>query len=60
MQCDRLKRFQGDVDAALHALRSAKGPYRISKLEAIKMRVTVAKRALVEHRNTCLLCANEK
>ena len=60
MKCKKLKKFQGDVDAALLALRSAKGPQRISELDSKSESVAEASRALVDHRNTCLFCSNEE
>jgi hypothetical protein len=59
MRCEKLKQFRDEVDAALRALRSAKGPLRLHEIEVLTKRPVVASKALVEHRGTCLICANE-
>jgi hypothetical protein len=60
MRCESLKYFQDELEMAVHALRSVKGPLRIREISCLIMRLELAHAALVKHRSTCLICANER
>ena len=58
MPCDSLKSFQDELEIAVHALRSVKGPIGIREINTLSMRIELAQEALVQHRNSCLICTN--
>jgi hypothetical protein len=60
MRCNELKHFQDKVDAAVHAIRAAKSPLKFVELAILRAKLAVAREAWANHRNTCLICANEK
>ena len=58
MRCESLKYFQDELETAIHALRSVKGPIGIREINVLNMKLKLAHEALVKHRSACLICAN--
>ncbi len=58
MRCEGLKHFQEELEAAILAVGSVKGPIRIREINVLTMRLELALAALLKHRSTCLICAN--
>jgi hypothetical protein len=58
MRCETLKYFQDELETAMIALRSIKGPIGLREINVLTVRIELAHAALVKHRSTCLICAN--
>ena len=58
MRCESLRYFQDELEAATHAVRSVKGPIWIREITVLNMRLKLAHETLLQHRSTCLICAN--
>jgi len=59
MRCNELKQFQDKVDAANRAIRAARSPLKFVDLAILRAKLALARKEWADHRNTCLICANE-